>query len=459
MGENLALNLESKGFSVAVYNRTTERTRKFGERTKKENILLCYSVEEFVGSLEKPRKIWLMVKAGPAVDEVAKLLAPNLSEGDILMDGGNSHFRDTERRCSEYAIRGLRFVGLGVSGGEEGALKGPCLMAGGDKSAYDETESILKKIAAQTKNGPCCAYLGPKGAGHYVKMVHNGIEYGILQVIAEAYDILTRAVKFDVSQVRKVFKKWNGGELNSFLMEIAVEVLGKTDSSSGVPLVSLVVDRAGQKGTGKWASQNAMDLGIPVPTIDAAVSARNLSALKEERTLASKVLKNKRTKRPSIRRNPVQALEGAVRASVIVSYAQGFHLMRAGSKEYAYDIPLVEAARIWQGGCIIRAKLLDTIKKAFQKNGQLQNLLLDSRTAKTMISLEGDWRKAVKAAKDVAVPTPAITASLDYFDGYKSARLPANLIQALRDRFGAHGYERFDKPGVFHSDWYNYLRA
>ncbi len=454
MGENLALNLESKGFSVAVYNRTTERTRRFGERVKSKSILPCYSVEEFVDSLEKPRKILLMVKAGPAVDEVANLLAPNLSEGDILMDGGNSHFKDTERRCSEYAIRGVRFVGLGVSGGEEGALKGPCLMAGGDKSAYDQTETILKKIAAQTKDGPCCAYLGPKGAGHYVKMIHNGIEYAILQVIAEAYDILIRAAKFDIRHVRKLFKKWNEGELNSFLMEIAVDALGKIDSESGGALVSLVVDRAGQKGTGKWASQNAMDLGIPVPTIDAAVSARNLSALKDERTIASKLFK-KRAKRTSIKRNPVQGLEGAVRASVIVSYAQGFHLMQAGSKEYSYDIPLVEAARIWQGGCIIRAKLLDTIKKAFEKNRQLQNLLLDTRVARTVIGLEGDWRKAVKAAKDAAVPIPAIAASLDYFDGYRSERLPANLIQALRDRFGAHGFERFDKPGVFHSDWHN----
>jgi 6-phosphogluconate dehydrogenase len=369
------------------------------------------------------------------------------------MDGGNSQFQDTERRCSELAKQGIHFLGVGVSGGEEGALKGPCLMVGGSKEGYDYVGEMLNRVTAQV-DGACCQYLGPRGAGHYVKMIHNGIEYAIIQIIAEAYDLLTRAGRLSTRQVWKVFKEWNEGELNSFLMEIATQVLRKSDPETKRPLLSLILDRAQQKGTGKWTSQNAMDLGIPTPTIDAAVTSRNLSALKDERVKAAQVSKTRRRTAPdSLPGNFTERLEGAVRASIIVSYAQGFHLMRAASESYGYRIPFAEVARIWKGGCIIRAKVLDPISKAFQANANLQNLLVDPEFAGTLTKLDKKWRDTTKVAKVVRVPIPAIDASLDYYDGYRSERLPANLIQALRDRFGAHGYERIDKPGQFHSDW------
>lgn len=450
MGQNLALNFQNHGYSVAVYNRTELKTREF--ITKHPEVSAAYTLPDFVNALSQPRRVFLMVTAGSPVDEAISSLTGLLARGDVMMDGGNSHFQDTERRCNELGKQGIHFMGIGVSGGEEGALKGPCIMVGGPREGYDHVGEMLNRIAAQA-DGPCCQYLGPRGAGHYVKMIHNGIEYAIIQIIAEAYDLITRASPLNTTQIRRVFEEWNEGELNSFLMEITTQVLLKTDPETKHPLVSRILDRAQQKGTGKWTSQNAMDLGVPTPTIDAAVSSRNLSALKDERVSAAKVLKaSKPTKNP-LPGNFIERLEGAVRASIITSYAQGFHQMRAASESYGYGIPFTEVARIWKGGCIIRAKILDSICRAFKENAKLQNLMVAHNFAEILMKLEGKWRETVRLAKTAGIPIPAINASLDYYDGYRSERLPANLIQALRDLFGAHGYERIDRPGEFHSDW------
>ena len=451
MGQNLSRNLQNNGYSVVVYNRTGDKTREFVE--KYPEFSGEYSLEKFVSQLNEPRRIFLMVTAGTPVDATLTSLTGLLSRGDVVMDGGNSFFKDTERRCTDMETHGIHFLGVGVSGGEEGALKGPCIMVGGPREGYDLVREMLGRVAAQV-DGPCCEYLGPRGAGHYVKMVHNAIEYAIIQIIAEAYDLLTRGAGLNINQARNVFKEWNEGELGSFLMEIAVEVLGKIDPATKRALVSLILDTAQQKGTGKWTSQNAMDLGIPTPTIDAAVSARNLSGLREERMKAAEILKPlRKPHQVSVPGNFTERLEGAVRASISMSYAQGFHLLRTASQEYEYLIPLADVARIWKGGCIIRARMLDSIQHAFQISSQLPNLMMDQAFAKLLAGLENRWRESVKAAKDAGLPVPAIGASLDYYDGYRSERLPANLIQILRDRFGAHGYERLDKPGKFHSDW------
>jgi 6-phosphogluconate dehydrogenase len=449
MGQNLALNFQNHGYSVIVFNRTEQKTRDLV--AKHPEIGAAYTMREFIEALDRPRKVFLMMTAGPAVDMTIAALQDHLSPEDVVMDGGNSFFQDTERRCQELAKRRVHFMGVGVSGGEEGALNGPCIMVGGLAEGYEKVRRMLTGIAAQA-DGACCQLLGPRGAGHYVKMVHNGIEYGIIQIIAEAYDLLNRAAGFKISRIHDIFVDWNKGNLNSFLMEITEEVLGEKDPETRKPLVQIILDRAKQKGTGKWTSQNALDLGIPTPTIDAAVCARNLSALKEERVRAARILK-RGTRSRRIGRILASRLEQAVLCSVIVTYAQGFHLMRAASQEYGYSVPLGEVARIWKGGCIIRAKLLDPITRAFRENADLQNLLFYKEFAQTLKSVDKDWREVLKAAKDSAVPVPAISASLDYYDGYRSERLPANLIQALRDRFGAHGYERIDKPGEFHTDW------
>jgi 6-phosphogluconate dehydrogenase len=449
MGQNLALNFQDHGYPVAVYNRTEQKTREFV--ANHPEVLGTYSYSEFVSALDRPRRIFLMVTAGSAVDATLSSLERLLSPGDVVMDGGNSHFQDTERRCGALSKLGVHYLGVGVSGGEEGALKGPCIMVGGPREGYEQVREMLSKIAAQV-DGACCQLLGPRGAGHYVKMVHNGIEYAIIQVIAEAYDLLTRAARLDVKKVQAIFEDWNEGDLNSFLMEIAAEVLNKYDPETKRPLVSVILDRAKQKGTGKWTSQNAMDLGIPTPTIDAAVSSRNLSGLKEERVNAAKILKRPRS--PKVQHTKlVRILKSAVQASIIVSYAQGFHLMRAASQEYGYDVPFAEVARIWKGGCIIRAGLLNSIDRAYRTNGRLENLMVDKQFAKMLTGREKDWRQLIRVGKECAVSISAMDASLDYYDGYGSAVLPANIIQALRDRFGAHGYERTDKPGQFHTNW------
>ena len=449
MGQSLALNLQNHGYSVTVFNRTEQKTREFSE--KHPTFEATYSLKDFVNALRRPRKVILMLTAGPAVDAAIQSLREFLSSGDVLVDGGNSFFQDTERRCNELDKQGINYLGTGVSGGEEGALKGPCIMVGGPREGYEQVREMLGRIAAQV-DGSCCDYLGPRGAGHYVKMVHNGIEYAIIQVIAESYDLLTRASHLSVKQVRNVFKAWNEGVLNSFLMEISVEVLSKIDPETHHPLVSLILDRAQQKGTGKWTSQNAFDLGIPTPTIDAAVSARNLSALKGERINASRIFPKKTGDR-QVKGNFTERLLGAVHASIIISYAQGFHLMRAASDEYGYKLPLSDVARIWKGGCIIRSKLLDPIMNAFENNPQLENPMVAPEFAKSLKESESRWRQTVNSSKSLGIPIPVINASLDYYDGYRSEKLPANLIQALRDRFGAHGYERVDKPGQYHSDW------
>jgi len=451
MGQSLARNFQDHGYTVVVYNRTGEKTSDFV--AKYPAFLAEYSIEKFVSKLNEPRRIVLMLTAGTAVDAALTSLTGLLSSGDVVIDGGNSFFQDTERRCADLGRQGIHFLGVGVSGGEEGALKGPCIMVGGPREGYELVREMLSRVAAQV-DGPCCEYLGPRGAGHYVKMVHNGIEYAIIQIIAEAYDLLTRGAGLNLKQARDVFKEWNEGELGSFLMEIVVEVLGKVDPTTKRPLVSLILDRAQQKGTGKWTSQNAMDLGIPTPTIDAAVSARNLSSLKEERMKAAEIFKPlRKPHKVSVPGNFTERLEGAVRASISLSYAQGFHLMRTASKEYEYMIPLADVARIWRGGCIIRARMLDLIKHAFEMNGQLPNLMMDQAFAKLLAGLENRWRDTVRTTKETGLPAPAIGASLDYYDSYRSGNLPANLIQILRDRFGAHGYERLDKSGHFHSNW------
>lgn len=449
MGQNLALNFQNHGYSVVVYNRTEQKTREFA--AKHPGVSVTYAIPQFIESLDRPRRIFLMVTAGSAVDATIASLQDHLAPEDVVMDGGNSFFQDTERRCTELAKQGVHFMGVGVSGGEEGALKGPCIMVGGSREGYEKVSQMLTNIAAQV-DGPCCQLLGPQGAGHYVKMVHNGIEYAIIQVIAENYDLLTRAAGLNIKQVHSVFEGWSKGDLSSFLMEITEEVLRKKDNLTGRPLVSMILDRAKQKGTGKWTSQNALDLGIPTPTIDAAVSARNMSGLKEERVTAAKILKPQR-KSTRVSRSFTNKLHDALLSSIIVAYAQGFHLMRAASKEYGYDIPFGEVARIWKGGCIIRAKLLDPIARAFRDSPDLQNLIIHPQFARILRRSEGNWREVVKLAKESAIPIPATDASLNYYDGYRSERLPANLIQALRDRFGAHGYERIDKAGEFHTDW------
>lgn len=449
MGQNLALNFQNHGYSVVVYNRTEQKTRDL--IAKHPGLSAAYTVTQFVEALDRPRRIFLMVTAGSAVDATLVSLRNYLSPEDVVMDGGNSFFQDTERRCNELQKGHVHFMGVGVSGGEEGALRGPCIMAGGPTEGYEKVREMLTSIAAQA-DGPCCQLLGPRGAGHYVKMVHNGIEYAIIQVIAEAYHLLTRAGGFKIKQVHDVFQDWNNGDLNSFLMEITEEVLRKKDSLTGRPLVSVILDRAKQKGTGKWTSQNALDLGIPTPTIDAAVSARNMSGLKNERVRASKVLK-RRKKRIGQTKRFVSKLHDALLCSIVVTYAQGFHLMRAASQEYGYGIPSGEVARIWKGGCIIRAKLLDPITHAFKQNSDLPNLMIAPHFASLLRRSEQNWREVVELAKGSGTPIPSTNASLDYYDGYRSEQLPANLIQALRDRFGAHGYERIDRAGEFQTDW------
>jgi 6-phosphogluconate dehydrogenase len=449
MGQNLALNFQNHGYSVVVYNRTEQKTHDFA--AKHSEITTAYTIPQFIEALDRPRRIFLMVTAGSPVDATLASLRDYLSPEDVVMDGGNSFFQDTERRCTELAKHGVHFMGVGVSGGEEGALKGPCIMVGGPSDGYEKVRQMLTRIAAQV-DGPCCQLLGPRGAGHYVKMVHNGIEYAIIQVIAEIYDLLTRAAGLNVKQVHGIFDTWSKGDLSSFLMEITEEVLRKKDAGTGRPLVPIILDRAKQKGTGKWTSQNSLDLGIPTPTIDAAVSARNMSGLKEERVAAAKILKRSR-KSLRFTRTFASKLRDTLLASTIIAYAQGFHLMRTASQEYGYDIPFGEVARIWKGGCIIRAKLLDPITRAFKENAELQNLMIHRHFATVLKRSEAGWREVVKLAKESAIPIPATNASLDYYDGYRSERLPANLIQALRDRFGAHGYERTDKTGEFHTDW------
>ncbi|HTL77996.1 MAG TPA: NADP-dependent phosphogluconate dehydrogenase [Candidatus Babeliales bacterium] len=455
MGENLVLNMESKGFSVAVFNRTTEVTEKFAtERAKGKNIQPTRTLEEFVGALKKPRIAMIMVKAGAPVDSVIAQVAPLLEKGDVIIDGGNSLFTDTQRREQELRDKGIHFVGMGVSGGEEGALKGPSLMPGGSRESWDIISPIFRKIAAQVDGEPCCRYMGPDGAGHYVKMVHNGIEYGDIQLICEAYAILKDILGLEAGQLADVFAEWNKGELESYLIEITSQIFQKIDPDTGKPLVDVILDKAGQKGTGIWTLQAAIKQYVVISTIDAAVEARVISSRKEERVTASEILPQPRARIFKGNRDRfVDAVRDALYASKIISYAQGMELLRSGSTTYNWNLNLSDIATIWRGGCIIRAKFLNRIVQAYRRNPALQNLLLDKYFTRAIKRAQPKWRLVVSTAIKFGVPVPAFSASLAYFDSYRSARLPANLLQAQRDFFGAHTYERIDKPGVFHTEW------
>ncbi|MEO0293198.1 MAG: NADP-dependent phosphogluconate dehydrogenase [candidate division WOR-3 bacterium] len=454
MGENLALNIESKGFTVSVFNRTTSKVDKFlEERAKGKNIIGTHSIQEFVNSIETPRKIILMVKAGSPVDEVISELIPHLSRGDIIIDGGNSFFKDTERRAKEVSERGFLYIGTGISGGEEGALKGPSIMPGGHREAYDAIAPIFKKIAAQVEGEPCCEYMGPGGAGHYVKMVHNGIEYAIMQTIAEIYDLMKDVLKIPIREQAEIFSKWNEGVLGSYLIEITGKVLAKVDEETGKPIVELILDEASQKGTGKWTSQNAMDLGVSIPSIDAAVEARFISACKALRVEASKLLKGPSLTFNGDKEEFLREVHDALYASEIIAYAQGLSLLTAASKEYGFGLKLGDIARIWRGGCIIRSKILGNITEAYEKNPLLPNLLFDDYFREVLNNTQSSLRKVVETAVEFGIPSLVVSSSLAYYDSYRKERLPANLIQAQRDYFGAHTYKRVDKEGIFHTQW------
>jgi 6-phosphogluconate dehydrogenase len=455
MGENLALNLESKGFSVAVFNRTTEVTEKFAAgRGKGKNIRPTRTMEEFVATLKRPRIAMMMVKAGAPVDSVISQLAPLLEKGDIIIDGGNSLFTDTKRRGEELEGTGIHFVGMGVSGGEEGALKGPSLMPGGSRESWEIIAPIFRKIAAQVDGEPCCRYMGPNGAGHYVKMVHNGIEYGDIQLICEAYAIMKDVLEMQPPELADVFAEWNKGELDSYLIEITSQIFRKIDPDTGKPLVDMILDKAGQKGTGIWTLQSAIKQSVVISTINAAVEARVVSSQKEERVAASKILPQPRARKfKGNRARFIDAIRDALYASKIVSYAQGMELLRSGSTDYKWNLNLSDIATIWRGGCIIRAKFLNRIVEAYRRDAALHNLLLDRYFTRIIKKAQRNWRVAVSTAIKHGVAVPAFSASLAYFDSYRQARLPANLLQAQRDFFGAHTYERIDKPGVFHTEW------
>jgi 6-phosphogluconate dehydrogenase len=455
MGENLVLNMESKGFSVSVFNRTTEVTQKFAaNRASGKRILPTLSIEEFVSSLAKPRKMMIMVKAGAAVDAVIDQLLPRVERGDVIIDGGNSLYSDTQRREEALSAKGLNYLGIGVSGGEEGALKGPSLMPGGTKEAWQIVAPIYRKIAAQVDGEPCCRYMGRGGAGHYVKMVHNGIEYGDMQLICEAYAILRDVLGLNTDELHDVFDTWNRGDLDSFLIEITANIFRKKDPETHRPLVDLILDKAGQKGTGKWTLESAIEQGVVVSTINAAVEARVLSSMKEQRVRASKQLPAPIPYRyDGDRQKLVDSVRDALYASKIISYAQGFTLFAAASKHFNWDLNFGDIATIWRGGCIIRAKFLNRIKEAFDRSPQLENLMLDPFFSSILEGSQTNWRFALALATQAGVAVPAFGASLAYFDSYRQERLPANLLQAQRDYFGAHTYERIDKPGVFHTEW------
>jgi 6-phosphogluconate dehydrogenase len=455
MGQNLALNIESRGFSVVGFDLDEQKRHSSAAKFADHNMTTVASLNELTESLSSPRRILMMVPAGKPVDAVIGDLRPLLAEGDILIDGGNSFFLDTERRGRELESAGIRYIGTGVSGGEEGALKGPAIMPGGREDAYRLVEPILTRIAAQVDDGPCCAYIGKGGAGHYVKMVHNGIEYGIMQLICEAYDVMRSGLCMSATEIQEVFGRWNEGELNSFLIEITAAVLNKVDEETGMPVVDLILDKAGQKGTGKWTSQNAMDLGVAIPTINAALEARILSAFKDERVAASRVLRGPGRKFEGNGERMVTTLRDGLRLAIITCYAQGFALMREASREYAFDLNHGEIARIWKGGCIIRARLLDSIKSAFKTNSELPNLLVDRNFSQIVNELHPFLRAVVGKAAELGIPCLAFSASLGYLDSYRQERLPANLLQAQRDFFGAHTFERVDRPRneFFHHRW------
>ncbi|MCY7902620.1 NADP-dependent phosphogluconate dehydrogenase [Bacillus inaquosorum] len=454
MGKNLALNIESRGFSVSVYNRSSSKTEEFLQEAKGKNVVGTYSIEEFVQSLETPRKILLMVKAGTATDATIQSLLPHLEKDDILIDGGNTYYKDTQRRNKELAESGIHFIGTGVSGGEEGALKGPSIMPGGQKEAHELVKPILEAISAKVDGEPCTTYIGPDGAGHYVKMVHNGIEYGDMQLISESYFILKQVLGLSADELHEVFAEWNKGELDSYLIEITADIFTKKDEETGKPLVDVILDKAGQKGTGKWTSQSALDLGVPLPIITESVFARFISAMKEERVKASGLLSGPEVKPVTENKEElIEAVRKALFMSKICSYAQGFAQMKAASEEYNWNLKYGEIAMIFRGGCIIRAAFLQKIKEAYDREPELDNLLLDSYFKNIVESYQGALRQVISLAVAQGVPVPSFSSALAYYDSYRTAVLPANLIQAQRDYFGAHTYERTDKEGIFHTEW------
>ncbi|HKP45994.1 MAG TPA: NADP-dependent phosphogluconate dehydrogenase [Pyrinomonadaceae bacterium] len=456
MGQNLSLNIERNGYSVAVYDREPPVLEKFVSQHAGKRITGFKNPAEFVASLERPRKIILLVKAGDPVDWTINLIKPGLQAGDIIIDGGNSFFKDTERREKELQSGGMFMIGSGTSGGEKGALLGPSLMPGGDANAYEQIRPIWEAIAAKVPDGPCVTYIGPGGSGHFVKMIHNGIEYGDMQLIAEAYWILRHVLHLEAAELADIFSEWNRGELESYLVEITAEILRVKDPETGKPLVDLVMDKAGQKGTGKWASQIALDLGVAIPTIDAAIVARNISAQKAERVAAAAQFTGPSTQAFSgNKQQTIDAIRDALYASKICSYAQGMNVIKAASDQFGWNINLSEVARIWQGGCIIRARFLGLIKDAYLRQPKLVNLLLDDGFKSRIDRSQAAWRAIAAHAIQTGLPIPAFAASISYFDLYRSANLPLNLTQAQRDFFGSHTYERVDKPdqGFIHTEW------
>jgi 6-phosphogluconate dehydrogenase len=461
MGENLALNIERNGYTIAIFNRSREKVDAFvNGRARGKNVVGCKEEKNFISCLERPRKVILLVKAGQPVDATIETIKPYLERGDIIIDGGNSYYEDTRRREKALAAEGLFLIGSGVSGGEEGALWGPSLMPGGDRHAYEEIRPIWEAAAAKADGEPCVTYLGPDGAGHFVKMVHNGIEYGDMQLIAEVYDFMRKILNMSAREISEVFAKWNKGLLNSYLIEITSEILTVEDPETKKPLVDLILDKAGQKGTGKWTAECAQEFGVPIPTIDAALTGRLQSAMKDERMLASKHLLGPGDKQSIDKDAILNALADALFASKICSYAQGMSLIKVASAQYNWDIDLAETARIWKGGCIIRASMLKDISQAFKEHRDLRNLLLYPTFIDWLVKAQKNWREVVATASLCGVPIPAMSSSLSYFDAYRSANLPQNLTQAQRDYFGAHTYERVDKPqaGMIHTEWKELLK-
>ncbi len=455
MGRNVALNIERNGFPVVAYNRGDENAQRMREESVGKNVTVTQSIEELVSLLDPPRRVLLMVTAGAGTDRVIDALLEHLEPGDVLIDGGNSHFPDTDRRAKRLQQAGLHFVGCGISGGEEGALLGPSIMPGGNFEAYERIAPVLEKIAAKTDDdGACVTYCGRHAAGHYVKMVHNGIEYGIMQLICEVYDILRRAAGMSTGQIQAVFQEWTASpKVGGFLVDITAQCLAKSDDQTGDPLVEKILDTAGQKGTGKWTAQTALDLGVPIPTLSQAVNARILSGLKQARVEASGVLNGPDAGSEQDRERLVATLHGALHLAMVASYAQGLHLIQTASKEYDFGTDLAEVARIWKDGCIIRSKLLDPIKQAYKQEPEMENMLLHPSFSAIVNESLQDLREAVEIANRGGVATTCLGATLAYLDSYRSEFLPANLLQALRDNFGAHTYRRLDLDGVFHTQW------
>ncbi|MCK0473097.1 NADP-dependent phosphogluconate dehydrogenase [Halalkalibacter sp. APA_J-10(15)] len=453
MGRNLALNIESRGYSVSVFNRSSDKTEQMLKEAEGKKVVGTYSIEEFVQSLETPRKIMLMVKAGFATDATIEQLLPHLDKGDILIDGGNTFFEDTRRRNKELAESGIHFIGTGVSGGEEGALKGPSIMPGGQKEAYELVAPIFEAISAKVGDDACTTYIGPDGAGHYVKMVHNGIEYGDMQLICESYHLMKNVLGLSAQELHETFNEWNEGELDSYLIEITKDIFTKVDDETGKPLVDVILDTAGQKGTGKWTSQSSLDLGVPLSIITESVFSRFISAMKDERVKASKILNGPNQSFDGDKKEFIEKIRKALYLSKIVSYAQGFAQMKVASEEYDWNLKLGDISMIFRGGCIIRARFLQNIKEAYDRDPNLANLLLDPYFKEIVENYQDAARDVVATAVKLGIPVPGLSSALAYYDSYRSAVLPANLLQAQRDYFGAHTYQRVDKEGVFHTNW------